>query len=97
MHDPRELARIGRRAVMDVHHTARAHRDPERAERGIHDVIAHGDEPFVLRTSDQMLPGIVDEWFQRVHRTASFTFFMASATRERAASSLHPSTSATSA
>jgi len=92
-----ELARIGRRAVVDVHDTARADRDPERTERRVHDVISDGDEPFALRAREQMLAGLVDKWFERVHRTASFTFFIASATRDRAASSLQPSASATSA
>ena len=82
---------------MDVHHTARADRDPERTERRIHDVIAHRDQSFALRAREEMLTGLVDKWRELVHRTASFTFFIASATRERAASSLQPSVSATSA
>src|SRR5438309_287492 len=95
--DPRELAWIGRRAVVDVHHTAWADGDPEWTERRIHDVVSDGDESFALRARDQTLAGLVDEWSECVHFTASFTFFIASATRDRAASSVHPSVSATSA
>src|SRR5438552_1901472 len=95
--DPRELARIGRRAVVNVHDAARADRDPERTERRIHDVVSDRDKSFALRAREEMLAGLIDKWCERIHRTASFNFFIASATRERAASSLHPSVSATSA
>src|SRR5438093_721818 len=92
-----ELAPIRRLAVMDVHDTARTDRDPQRTERGIHHVVPDGDEPFPFRAGHEAFACFADEWFERVHRTASFTFFIASATRERAASSLQPSASATSA
>src|SRR5207249_8082049 len=95
--DARQVAGIGLRTVVDREHAARPDGDPERPERRVHHVITDGDEPFSLRARDQMLAGLVDEWFDGVHRTASFTFFIASATRERAASSVHPSVSATSA
>src|SRR5438552_9372550 len=95
--DPRELARIGRRAVVNVHDAARADRDPERTQRRIHDVVPDRDQSFALCAREQMLASLVDKWCERVHRTASFNFFIASATRERAASWVHPSVSATSA
>src|SRR4029077_4245530 len=95
--DPRQLARIGRRGIVDVYDRARGDRDPKRTERRIHDVVSDADEPFALRAHDQTFACFTDQWFERVHRTASLTFFIASAPRDRAASSLHPSTSATSA
>ena len=95
--DPGKLAWIRRRAVVDVHHPARADRDPERPQWRVHDVVTDGDEPFALRTRKQVRASLVDQWCERVHFTASFTFFIASATRDRAASSLQPSVSATSA
>src|SRR5437868_2212678 len=51
--DPRELALVGSRAVVDRDHASRTDRDPERTERRIHDVVADGDEPFASRPSEQ--------------------------------------------
>src|SRR5438477_3056581 len=95
--DPRELALVGSRAVVDRDHASRTDRDPERTERRIHDVVADGDEPFASRPSEQPFARVVHQGCQGRHRIASFSFFIASATRERAASSLHSSTAAISA
>src|SRR5438046_9730335 len=94
---PGAVAGRGCRTARDVRQTEGAERHAERTERKIHGGIAHRDQSFALRAREEMLTGLVDKWRERVHRTASFTFFIASATRERAASSLQPSVSATSA
>src|SRR5438132_819366 len=83
-----EPAGVGSRAVVDRDHASRTDRDPERTERRIHDVVADGDEPFASRSSEQPFARVVHQGCQGRHRIASFSFFIASATRERAASSL---------
>ena len=93
-HQPREIG--GRRLVAVVQRgDARgADRDPERAEGRVENVVAKRGESLAPRAPHQALPSVGDGLFD--HRVASFTFFMASATRERAASSLQPSAAATS-
>src|SRR3989441_6754790 len=93
-HQPRE---IGRRRLVSVVQRGDAGgggRDPERAEGRVENVVAKRGEPLAPRAPHQALPSVGDGLID--HRVASFTFFMASATRERAASSLQPSAAATS-
>src|SRR5437867_1579646 len=92
--DAPELALVGL-AVVDGDDPAGSDGDPERAERRIHRVVADGDEILSTRPCDQALASFAHQWFEG-HRMASLSFFMASATRDRAASSLQPSVSAIS-
>src|SRR2546428_2340591 len=92
-HDPRELdlRRLG--AVVDGEQALRPDGDPERTERRVDDTVSDGLEPFALRARHKALPRV---HHHLVHRIASLTFFIASATRDRAASSLHSRTRAIS-
>src|SRR5256885_16353010 len=82
---------------MDVEQSAWSDRDPERPERRIDDAVADRFEPFAPRAPHQTLASACDDHIELAHRIASFTFFIASATRDLAASSLHSSATETSA
>src|SRR6266542_1610110 len=84
-HDPGELAWGGVRAVVDGQHATGSDGHPERSERRFDDPVGDRLEPFPSRTRDQSLARLHDHL---VHLIASRTFFIASATRARAASSL---------
>ena len=93
-HDARELGSGRLAAVMDREHALRTDCDPEWPERRIDDAIAHRLESLAPCARQKMLSRVRQ---LHVHRIASRTFFIASATRCRAASSLHSSACATSA
>ena len=95
--DPRELALVRPRAVVDREDTARADRDPERTERRVHHAVTDGDQALAIRAREELGARLVEKWRERRHVIFSLTFFVASATRDRAAAALHSSTSAISA
>src|SRR5688572_19351098 len=95
--DATKLERGWLRAVVDVQEPTWPDGDPERSERRVDDPVAHRLEPFAPCTSHQSFAGIRNDGTELTHRIASFTFFIASATRDLAASSLHSSACETSA
>src|SRR5438309_1962318 len=89
--DASQLQRRRLGAVMDVEQSAWPDRDPEWAERRLDDAVADRFEPFAPCAPYQTFARVRDDYIELAHRIASFTFFIASATRDRAASSLHSS------